>query len=1370
MEEVAKTPATQPCVFTNGEMGLLLRRWCPTLLDCLFDELPVTSTEPPNRSPGDVSGDGYAWDFESEPSETAKQFGNLVWETCRARMGFAPSSYPYDMAEVSGDPYRMDGKLCNTRFGDVEYKTPEDTKEDLHFAACFGAGSLISDGKKIIGRTMGGDDGYIVPTIPVSVLEAFDDIAPTYYTCHMTEEAALADLAKFNLSTQGTIFPCVLHVVRDFVLRHIGRHPPDQKPSELSVKDSAAGINGPRFRTKAIQKYPDFDGVCQRMIEDVWQTVTPVTLKSQYCSKRKTRTILGTSNVVALPIRAALACVTKAWMKAGEHSPIYLGKNKFKSCGTWSAPFLNADLASCDRSTPAIVRHFATNLLFEQAGRPDVIPLYVVNCCHDVLSTNYLACTKRGGLSSGDPVTSISNTIYSLVLFAQHMFLSYLHLGSEKGVRMMKGELRFEELLDDQKVAIYSDDVVLHTPGMMTYQWWNEHLSLALGFKTDPKKTEVGPAAEFLGCRYISGYLVPIRDRVLASLCYHVSSRNALEYYESAAAILMDASACTQYDLDWFTTIVEKMQACAASDGYDFPGVEWFTQFFNTVSEGAHQPCAMCSSQVTSKTACGMRLCAYHAYSHDHCNVWLKVCGHDITTENRCELCAYPLMPCADPDVSTLLKEFPFNRQNVQVDVVDGKVVTGKPGYYRTAGGRRVILKKGPEGVSVDGLLDGKHNLVLVPHDWSRINFVKVRYHAAFSTYYQGPPGCGKSTFIKSMVTDDDTLLVPTHALLEEYIATGMFDHSYDGPRKIGGPRVGLLCSPVKSGKVYVDEGCFCNPLDLARILTHTPVILVGDHNQLAPVGSSAPFFALRLMVKKQLSTIYRFGPAVVKLLQPHYDFPIRSAAPYETRVEVASTLDPTFDGTTITPYHKDRQSGHLTIDSTQGCTYDAVQIHLPTPGSLTKARAIVALSRARHLVRVVDPHKQMLHFFPDLINEGIPVLDNPLTPNWCPMYSTSGLTGYVDIMTLPSGSKVLVRKGNVAPPHLEAIEFEGSSELSPLPCVGHNLGYWFSPDLRKFDRIVPELCPFWPIITAQNEHRWPNRLVVSLHPINKLSIPAVSAGYYVGDSLFLGKPDVTSFYLTEFRSGQAVSIENSLFSTGRLESDTRIFLDDLERQVAADHYHPFVGEDNKSVIGGAHHITSKFLPDSLPKGSVVLVGTSSPGKSLKAKTSVFDVYLPLLLPYLEPETPSKVYKIHIDCKPYRLMVWKGKTCYVQLEGRDAVLTFMRSQTFPRGSTFQIDYDGVRTQAPISNRPTVYVGPYGDSSDALVVITSSPISDERYSLVEAKAYKDGSNVYRYHYNGRDNTLLNIVQLHRLERRLPLPVRPSQDFMVVNLDG
>ncbi|AVM86057.1 polyprotein 1ab [Olivier's shrew virus 3] len=1368
IHEIERTPAHQPVIYCEDGFGIILRRWCPTLLDCLFEDLEVTMTEPPNCSPGDISGNGYQWDFEEDPCPEIVTFARQVWETCRARQGLAPPSYPYPMAEVCGDPYRENGILKNTRFGDLKYSVPDDTGEPLHYAMCYGNGPIINDGGKTIGRAIGGADSWLIPTIPKSILDEFDGDAPPYYTRHLTEQAAQQDLAKYNLSTQGTIFPCVLHCVRNYVLEHVGVHPADQKPSEIIIKDSAAGINGTKFRTKAVQRMPHFDDLAERMIQETWQTITPVTLKGQYCSKVKTRTILGTANGVALPIRATLRNVTIAWMKAGKNSPIYLGKNKFLPCGTWKAPYLNADLASCDRSTPAIVRHFATNLLFEQACSPRCLPLYVVNCCHDVLATNVSSCTKRGGLSSGDPVTSISNTIYSLILFCQHLFLSYLRTGNAKAVRLLKGELKLQEMLEDVDAAIYSDDVVLHSARFMTYQWWNDDLTLALGFATDPKKTVIGLEAEFLGCRYLQGHLVPQRERVLAALCYHIGARTPLEYYESAAAILMDASACCVWDEEWFKDIVARVRRCADSDGFDFPDFSWFLEFFNTVSEGSTDTCALCSSTTVAKTACGMKLCAYHAFCHNHCSVWLKACGHNIHSEERCEVCNLPSFPNPDEEILALEQSYPFDKVSETVEVVNG-VASATAGYYRTIHGKRVILKKGPTGITTD-LADGAYKLTRIPCDWSRINFPKVKRNAVYSTYYQGPPGCGKSFWILSVIQSNDTLLVPTHALFNEYASTGKFNHHGEGPVDPSGPFLSLLTTRRTAGKIYVDEGCFCNPLDLARVLTQGPVVLVGDHQQLPPVGSKGAFFAVGLMQRRTLNNIYRYSETITRLLRPHYSFPIKSVCEHETVVEFSKVLLDDVKGPTITPYHRDRTEDAITIDSTQGCTYDEVQIYLPSPNSLTLHRAIVAISRARKRVVVVDPHDQLREFFPNIHDEGIPVCDGTEWGKWfCPLYDSCGFYGRVDLTSLPDGSIVLAKKGVELPPNVKPIFMEGSQQLSPLPQVGNNLGYWFSPDLPKFHKIVPELCPFWPVITAENNPSWPDRLVVSLKPLHKLSIPANSAGYYVGDSLFIGKPDIPSYYLTKYTKGSVEALPTSMFSTGRMLSNQRVFLSDAEREVAFQNYHPFVGEDHKTVIGGAHHVTSNFLPDELPVGSVVVVGTSSPGKSAKACTSVFDVYLPELLPYLKPDTPSKVYKIHIDCKVYRLMVWKDKTCYVQMEGKDALLTYLRTQTFPTGTTFMFDLDGVRTSAPVSNRPDVYVGHYGDSTGAKISICTQPLPDDRYKLVDAKAY-DTCNIYRYHLVGGDNQYHNIWQLHKLEQQPLLRERPGQDFAVINFDG
>lgn len=224
-----------------------------------------------------------------------------------------------------------------------------------------------------------------------------------------------------------------------------------------------AGINGQRFPTKDVQSIPEIDEMCARAVKENWQTVTPCTLKKQYCSKLKTRTILGTNNFIALAHRSALSGVTQAFMKKAWKSPIALGKNKFKELHcTVAGRCLEADLASCDRSTPAIVRWFVANLLYELAGCEDHLPSYVLNCCHDLVATQDGAFTKRGGLSSGDPVTSVSNTVYSLVIYAQHMVLSALKMGHEVGLKFLEEQLRFEDLLEIQPLLVYSDDLVLY--------------------------------------------------------------------------------------------------------------------------------------------------------------------------------------------------------------------------------------------------------------------------------------------------------------------------------------------------------------------------------------------------------------------------------------------------------------------------------------------------------------------------------------------------------------------------------------------------------------------------------------------------------------------------------------------------------------------------------------------------------------------------------------------------------------------------------------------------------------------------------------------------------------------------------------------
>nr|QYL35100.1 ORF1ab [Praja virus] len=1266
------TVPTNALIYTGQNWSVFLRHNPPSLIDRLYYPHVITRG-PPVASPGDTGVDGTTWDESDAPTPEALE---LTRQISAAGSNFQGDNYlltQYACSCVNGDPYRKCGVLYNTRFGNIKYTTFEESGHPLHKVACVVAGkALCTDGKFVLGSVVQGSSELYIPTVPKSVLNYLGSRSdtPEYYTRHGTEGAVLEDLNKYDLSTQGFILPMVLDLVREYLLRHVGRQPPIYTCANIPSNDSCAGVNGRRFTTKMVQSIPGIERICARAVREVWQTVTPCTPKKQYCSKPKTRTILGTNNAAALPLRALLSGVTQAFMKAGKKSPILLGKNKFQPL---QEPIrglcLEADLASCDRSTPAIVRWFCVNLLFELAGAEDAIPFYVVNCAHDLVATSTTCFTKRGGLSSGDPVTSISNTIYSLVLYTQHMFLSALKNGHPIGLGMLKKQVKMEDLLELQPLVVYSDDLVLHgeKPSFPNYKYWNDHLSLALGFPTDPGKIVIGYSPSFLGCRVMGdGYqLVPLRNRILASLSYHMGSKNAGEYYASAASILMDACACLKYDTAWYAELISGIRACAEQDGYTFPGEYFFDlvlQKVCTAPEKKELLCAICSSPTKTRASCTLALCDYHAYYHTHCPVNSPVCPHVIGSGMCCNC---KVAPMSDPTpMREVFEKTPWARPSpIVCTVVDGVVTSQTPiGRYQSAVHGRVYVKK--DILLVTNLPTGKHTIVPVKTDYESINWCRVERNLALSKIHNGPPGCGKSHLLKQMITDRDTVFVPTHQTMHDMVrALGQCRFTipdstleFPEPSKTG-PLVRVLSSGYTPSRVvYVDEIYYCNPMDLLKLLSHTPVVGFGDPNQLCPVGWDSHWRMLDAVPRESIHVSYRFGPRIGELLSPFYDYPIKCLGP-PTKVFFQQDFKPI--GLVVTPYHADRSDGIITIDSSQGLTVDECTIYLPTKGGLTVRRFIVAASRARVALYIYDPHDQLgklgisLESVKDVHYR---VVHDPTTI--CGLAMEVVCDGRV-LSTISYRAKadrrVVLAKDLPSDLYLKAFKDHGSFELestsyqlSCLPQVAHNLGFYYSPDLPKFFPIPEKLCPFWPVVTNHNNKDWPNRLVISLGPLEKTSLAATTAGYYIGSSCYIGKPGVPSYYLTLYVDGAPEVVEGELWSTGRIELDDRAYLDQEEKDFATAHAHACLGEDVKSVIGGSHHITSQFLPPVMPRDTISVVGVSSAGKAAKAKCSVTDIYLPAFRPYLAPSTVSKVYKVNVDCSQRRLMVWRDATFYFQ--------------------------------------------------------------------------------------------------------------------------
>nr|ANF99620.1 polyprotein 1ab [Porcine reproductive and respiratory syndrome virus] len=1241
---------------------VLLRSAVPSLVDVLISGADASPKLLAHHGPGNTGIDGTLWDFESEATKEEVAFSAQIIQACDIRRGDAPNiGLPYKLYPVRGNPERVKGVLKNTRFGDIPYKTPSDTGSPVHAAACFTPNATpVTDGRSILATTVPSGFELYVPTIPASVLDYLDSRpdCPKQLTEHGCEDAALKDLSKYDLSTQGFVLPGVLRLVRKYLFAHVGKCPPVHRPSTYPAKNSMAGINGNRFPTKDIQSVPEIDVLCAQAVRENWQTVTPCTLKKQYCGKKKTRTILGTNNFIALAHRAALSGITQGFMKKAFNSPIALGKNKFKELHTSVlGRCLEADLASCDRSTPAIVRWFAAHLLYELACAEDHLPSYVLNCCHDLLATQSGAVTKRGGLSSGDPITSVSNTIYSLVIYAQHMVLSYFKSGHPHGLLFLQDQLKFEDMLKVQPLIVYSDDLVLYaeSPSMPNYHWWVEHLNLMLGFQTDPKKTAITDSPSFLGCRIINGrQLVPNRDRVLAALAYHMKASNVSEYYASAAAILMDSCACLEYDPEWFEELVVGIAQCARKDGYSFPGPPFFLSMWEKLRsnhEGKKsRVCGYCGASAPYATACGLDVCVYHTHFHQHCPVIIW-CGHPAGS-GSCDECKSPTGKGTSP-LDEVLRQVPYKPPRTVLMHVEQGLTPLDPGRYQTRRGL-VAVRRGIRGNEVD-LPDGDYASTALLPTCKEINMVAVASNVLRSRFIIGPPGAGKTYWLLQQVQDGDVIYTPTHQTMLDMIkalGTCRFNIpvgttlQFPAPSRTG-PWVRILAGGWCPGKnSFLDEAAYCNHLDVLRLLSKTTLTCLGDFKQLHPVGFDSHCYVFDIMPQTQLKTIWRFGQNICDAIQPDYRDKLVSMV---NTTRVTYVEKPVKYGQVLTPYHRDREDGAITIDSSQGATFDVVTLHLPTEDSLNKQRALVAITRARHAIFVYDPHRQLQSLF-DLPAKSTPVNLAVHRDGQLIVLDRNNKECTV-AQALGNGDKFRATDKRVVD-SLRAIcaDLEGSS--SPLPKVAHNLGFYFSPDLTQFAKLPVELAPHWPVVTTQNNEKWPDRLVASLRPVHKYSRACIGAGYMVGPSVFLGTPGVVSYYLTKFVRGEAQMLPETIFSTGRIEVDCREYLDDREREIAESLPHAFIGDVKGTTVGGCHHVTSKYLPRFLPKESVAVVGVSSPGKAAKAVCTLTDVYLPDLETYLHPETQSKCWKMMLDFKEVRLMVWKDKTAYFQLEGR----------------------------------------------------------------------------------------------------------------------
>nr|QYL35080.1 ORF1ab [Lopma virus] len=1325
-DELAMTPAQHRHIvaeFTDG--AVIIRPHRPTLLDIIFSGARLNRSIYCDWGPGNTDVTGYFWDFTNPPSKPEIEFSQQIALAALAREGHAPNIadyLPYKLHPVVGDPFREEGILKNTRFGDIPYKTPAETKEPAHVAACLHPKGLpVVDGKNVVGTTLPHGFELYLPTLPSPVLDYLDSRhdVPKMLTRHGSSNAATADLAKYSLSTQGFILPGIFKMVRRYLFKIIGPAPKKYNPSNFPAKNSRAGINGSRFPTQVVQSIPNIDEICDRAMREVWQTVTPVTLKKQYCSSRKTRTILGTNNLVALQLRSVLSGVTEAAMLKGHRTPIMLGKSKFERLShNITGLCLECDLASCDRSTPAMVRWFTANLIFELACAPEALPLYVVNCCHDLISTPVGAVDKRGGLSSGDPITSFCNTIYSLIIYAQHMVLSAFRLGHPISKRYLDGMLTMDQLFELQPVMVYSDDMVLYRqhPEFVNYHWFCHHLELMLGFEVDKNKTIITDDPGFLGCRIIDGYLVPQRARVLAALAYHMKAIDAYDYFASASAILLDACSAIVFDEEWFVDLVLGMAECARKCGIRFPGPAFYSAMAHRLLglEGKVESCAYCGSTANYHSACGLALCQYHTHCHPHCDV-LFDCGHFVGS-GLCQLCTNKPAHL-NSVLDKILLGAPYQPPKPVLMEVSNSMTKSPPGRYSYRGGL-ITVRRDVAG-NVASCNDGSYTVFKLSQECAGIVMPKVTENVHRSQFITGPPGSGKTHSLLSLLTANDVVYTPTHKSMLDLVGklpcarfTPPKTSLYQFPKpSAAGPQIRLISSGYIPGSVhYVDEAAYANCVDLLKLLSHTPVVCFGDLCQLAPVGYDEPLSLLALMPGKQLTKIYRFGANICSAIQRCYRETLVTSQPL---TGVTYLDEPKCYGQVLTPFHRDRVGGAITIDSSQGSTFDVVTLHLPTRDSLTRSRALVGCTRSRYWLFIYDPHKQLESFF------NFP----PCSPTHCVPFIHNGT-----LLMIKGGSVVPFAFGDLKwnDPEVSTAMREAGYEgaVSPLPQVCHNLGYYYSPDLPNFFPIPGELAAHWPVVTATNNSDWPNRLVVSLRRLSPHSKAMVGAGYHVGPSVFVGVPGVPSYYLTLYEYGVPKQLPNTLVSTGRIAADVRTYLSADEAAVAQTCGHAFSGDVKGTTVGGCHHITSPYLPRHIPKESIAVVGVSAPGKGAKAMCTLTDVDLTELKPYLNPDTLSKDYKVLLDYRPVRLMVWKDGTAYFHegfsvLGDMSLFVDTSKKNVYVDPSLLPIRFHGV-----LSSKEDAHVIVSPDQFGSKVVISTTPPiqAPPNYKLIYARNF------------------------------------------------
>ncbi|AEU12347.3 replicase polyprotein 1ab [Wobbly possum disease virus] len=1340
-EEINNTPAGSYDLVE----GCMIRPHYPSLIDKLLAAIHgscyVTPTVPVIlKNPGDTDGCGHEWDFEELTVPRSRVFAQDIATALRNEAGLMTIGYPYRMTPMN--PAGSNRRYVPTLKGEGAFVGGYYPAVGVSFPMhAFGLSARSSiDGEltidangTILGIAPRLKSTEKLPTVPSSIAREFSEV--TAYLPRVDAKNCLADLLKYRYNNYGRVFPSVLQIVRKYMLRYAAG--PIYKASDIPSKDSHAGLAATRgLTTKALQALPDIDHKVYMFNLDSNASVTPVSPKIQYIGKVKVRTILGTCAIPALWLRASMSGVLA---KLKPEPPLMLGENKFLPIPKLRRYRASVDVVSCDRTTPACIRDFCASLFDEMCGAPDFYINYHRHCVSEFIAFDGKIFVKPGGLSSGDPVTTLSNCVYSLSIYVQHVILSALRLNYRPiAEKYLEEELTVEDCMDWVPALIYGDDVVLHTDcvtGRESFKLWREHFIFFSGVYTREEAVEA-ETPEFLGCSVVTdddkSRLVPQRERVLRALAFNLSATDVDTYYQRAEAILLDASAAS--DQEWFSSILDRVWMCAYVDGVDFPSLSFFQDFYKRVSSEAIFSCSICRGNAIAFCTCGFKLCVKHINIHyyppEH-DPRLP-CGHRLSQRNGrfdCIGCGgvsndrwSPVEP-ANPNLCEVLgiwlaTEYTHSqRVSRAVEAVfDGATWEPQlpPGRYVTGNTRFAVLRSCAGFETVPVLSCGTHVVRSVCIDLHGIRLQEVVEHLAASSYTCGPPGSGKSRLLSAKAQErQSTIVTPSHVCCDEYIRN--LDCQYVNSKfyqysKPSNPNARIhvalaSSSPTAYGALLVDEVFMIHPSDLFRWVTMRPIFCVGDHNQLAAITHSAMPVKLHTLFGKTsvLDTIHRFSGPLVDVISHLYSTKLTGAGP-NCEIKFASTQPP--GSLQITPYHRDRAPDGKTVDSCQGSTHDHIYLHVPRRFSLNKNRALVALTRARYSITINDPHNE------------------------------------------------LSRVGFNIP------RSEGQTVPLPLPAVCHNAGFYYS-DVPGYLLPLPvELRDLWPIVTTGPVTH--NCLSISITERPGYH-PAICAGYVVGDDTFKGEPNVASYYYAIFRDGVNVT-PRSIFSSGRLLLNDRTAYPG--EQEAMDTWpHVFKGDIKGHTIGGCHHVTSPNLPQDLAPAMFRAVGSSLPGKAAKACTSVFDCYAPYLVDIANTVTgKSQVVKVTYDLAEKRLMVWKGATFYFQGVCYRVLKELAGQILLPSDLPLCLaTCDDIETSGPVTTvcKPeAVHMFHYAKSGYSVV---SVPITQPLPKCIAARARFTASGPVCYVFLDNTGALNETCSIGEDLRRPCAPCMPSCSF-------